>query len=535
MSIATRIETIEEHIGDIYDTLEIGGADLTNVNKNIVNINSQLKGRYLDYLNNGTDEIWNNWEKVTGTGTDVTLNNVVQAPMKIDVKGRSTQKTTQGNQLIDFANPSSSSAYVTTTFINDILTVTSTSGTYKRTSWDVKSIIINNSGKKLYFNYETINNQEQYGSIVQLNIFYNDGTSTLYKTMVNHNKYRYSYDIPNNTSNIGSAEITVYTNNTSTSQSASVIITKPMLQFGTEDKQYEEYTAGASPNPAYPQAINSVGDNVNLVDFNSGGGNTTKSFTSDTLTLTSSGTSRFWQYNITDLYKANAGKTLKFIYDSIDITDQHGTTVVQMRVTDTSEEITSTTMLTHSLTNTPYTIPADVSNISSAYLRIWTNSYSSTSYDAELEITKPKLQFGTENEAYSPYNMGVATIIKSNSDNTQSQTYSIYTQSPFRSIGEVRDDFVRQAGVLYERHNIGHILSYDGETITTAYMSTTGELSTGAEVIYVLEEPTLIQCTAEQVEQLEAISQAKSYANQTNIFSNDVIEPWLECVALKNI
>ena len=38
MSISSRITAMEGHIGDIYDTLELGGADLTNVNKNIVNL-----------------------------------------------------------------------------------------------------------------------------------------------------------------------------------------------------------------------------------------------------------------------------------------------------------------------------------------------------------------------------------------------------------------------------------------------------------------------------------------------------------------
>lgn len=93
MSIASRITAIEEHIGNIYDTLELGGADLTNVNKNILNIDAQLKDRYLDYLNNGTDEIWNNWEKVIASDVNAaTLNNTVEAPMKIDLKGNTSQE-----------------------------------------------------------------------------------------------------------------------------------------------------------------------------------------------------------------------------------------------------------------------------------------------------------------------------------------------------------------------------------------------------------------------------------------------------------
>lgn len=53
MSIVSRIETIEEHISNIYDTLELGGADLTNVDKNIINIDAEWKNRLKDYLANG--------------------------------------------------------------------------------------------------------------------------------------------------------------------------------------------------------------------------------------------------------------------------------------------------------------------------------------------------------------------------------------------------------------------------------------------------------------------------------------------------
>ena len=103
MSISSRITSIEEHIGDIYNTLELGGSDLTNVNKNIVNIDSELLKRYKDYLANGTDAIWNNWDKAILTGiNEATLNNTIKARMAITPKGDTYQKiSTQGNNLFD--------------------------------------------------------------------------------------------------------------------------------------------------------------------------------------------------------------------------------------------------------------------------------------------------------------------------------------------------------------------------------------------------------------------------------------------------
>ena len=102
----------------------------------------------------------------------------------------------------------------------------------------------------------------------------------------------------------------------------------------------------------------------------------------------------------------------------------------------------------------------------------------------------------------------------------QEQNISIPCQQPMRSIGNARDEFIKQDGLWYEKHNIGVIESYNGETITTNYMSTTGELSTGAFVQYVLGTPNYIQCTNEQIQVLNAISHSSLYTGTTNINSD---------------
>ena len=50
--------------------------------------------------------------------------------------------------------------------------------------------------------------------------------------------------------------------------------------------------------------------------------------------------------------------------------------------------------------------------------------------------------------------MAKITEIISNSDNTQSQEFTIPCQQPMRSIGDIRDVFVKENGVWYERHYI---------------------------------------------------------------------------------
>jgi hypothetical protein len=55
---------------------------------------SKLIDIYKDFLANGTDTLWNNWNKVSGTGESLTLNNTIQAKMKIDLKGNTSQEGT---------------------------------------------------------------------------------------------------------------------------------------------------------------------------------------------------------------------------------------------------------------------------------------------------------------------------------------------------------------------------------------------------------------------------------------------------------
>ena len=70
-----------------------------------------------------------------------------------------------------------------------------------------------------------------------------------------------------------------------------------------------------------------------------------------------------------------------------------------------------------------------------------------------------------------------------------------------------------------EHHEWEKIESYNGETITTDYISTTGELTTGATVYYKLATPVDLELTAEQ----KSIRDTKlyTYKNITNIAVSD--------------
>ena len=75
----------------------------TEINKinNVLDDNStfrsypqELFNGYLDILNNGTDTLWNNLEKVSQTGTEPVLENVETAPIKMVLNGNTIQDGT---------------------------------------------------------------------------------------------------------------------------------------------------------------------------------------------------------------------------------------------------------------------------------------------------------------------------------------------------------------------------------------------------------------------------------------------------------
>lgn len=57
MSIISRINEITAHIGNAYNVLEVAGANLTNVDKNILNLKTTWQERLLYFINNGTDVV----------------------------------------------------------------------------------------------------------------------------------------------------------------------------------------------------------------------------------------------------------------------------------------------------------------------------------------------------------------------------------------------------------------------------------------------------------------------------------------------
>lgn len=100
---------------------------------------------------------------------------------------------------------------------------------------------------------------------------------------------------------------------------------------------------------------------------------------------------------------------------------------------------------------------------------------------------------------------------------------------PLCSVGDVCDELIYNAdgtGKIVKR--TAKIDSYNGETITTDYISSTGGLNTGAEVVYVLEHPTETALSASEITMPIPL---QTFDGVTNIYNDEGAEMAMKIAA----
>jgi len=121
---------------------------------------------------------------------------------------------------------------------------------------------------------------------------------------------------------------------------------------------------------------------------------------------------------------------------------------------------------------------------------------------------------------------GEQTIVVSDGAN-QSQSLTVDLGSiELAKVDTARDYIYKDVNDWYIHREVQKISSYAGESITTPYISSTGQLSTGATVYYALATATDTQITdSVLINELEAILDADTYDGQTVIeaTSDDVL------------
>lgn len=256
MSIATRIENMNDNLKNAYSSLEDLGVNLENTNKNLQNLSSKI------------DTLYNELPKVTNEGTEITLTPTRKGRMQLDLKGNTEQKQLSGKNLI----------YPTA----ELETVTSNGITF--------TPVYDEDGYLLYINANgTATSDTSYDFISASNRLTLPAGTYLLNGCPNGSQTTYCI-------NFSARNITLLTNYSGDSTmnlssqddmwlqikvkegtTLSNVQFKPMLRLSTiTDDTYEPYCGGQpSPNPEYPQDIHVVtGNNTievqgkNLLDWN---------------------------------------------------------------------------------------------------------------------------------------------------------------------------------------------------------------------------------------------------------------------------
>ena len=117
-----KLTYLNETKSKIKDNINLTGAGLTNQTP-FRQYATDLKTALLNILNNGIDTLYNNFPQTTGTGTNITLNNTLEAPIKSELLGNTSQNGTPtpdtpvevinatGRQVVKVSNESQEQTY----------------------------------------------------------------------------------------------------------------------------------------------------------------------------------------------------------------------------------------------------------------------------------------------------------------------------------------------------------------------------------------------------------------------------------------
>lgn len=198
-------------------------------------------------------------------GTDIVAKNTYRAELGLHLYGKSWQETTTGVQLLDWRTISTSNAIRTVVIENNGYDITISANVTEAGS-TTSPIYMNATaylpdtfaGKTITFscsNWESNIPQEKN----KLGLMYKvDGKTHFHGTNVN----MLTVTIPENATNIYLRFFLIETtSNTVQVGTYTVKFTGVMLNYGDTALPWEPYTGGIpSPNPDYPQPINSIGD-----------------------------------------------------------------------------------------------------------------------------------------------------------------------------------------------------------------------------------------------------------------------------------
>lgn len=427
---------------------------------------------------------------IVGEGENITLNDTAEKRFEnFDIEGNSKQETRSGKNYLNMftkykAGDTTTINGIKFTFNKDgSITCDGTASADATLDFSIPDggQKINGTDKKLV---GLIGGEYSYTKATQCVAYDKNWGNTKYITLVSANKN--STQVMADNIEYFRFRIIVYKDTVINNRTLYLQV----LDALQEDLSYEQY--GASPSPDYPSEVKSCGDNgsINEVICNK------NLFDKETVT-----NGRFVDYSTGNFITREGYCTSDYIKINSNYITISGTNE-QLAFYDKDKNYISglaTSKITDIPTNAKYMI-----------ITLQTR-----------QIDSVQIEEGSTATSYEEH---------------QSQSYIIPTQQPMRAIGDTRDTFIKKNNKWYEHHPIVRIESYNGETITSEYISNTGELSTGATVDYISDTPVDIECTEEQSTILFDIERnAKTYKGVTHIYSNDAVSPNCYVEAVKDL
>lgn len=421
------------------------------------------------------EAVWRTVVK-TGTGMIVATDTTEGQPVDIQLQGWTEQNQYEGKNLLSNipsdwtmnkglswgARPGTEIGYASNATYSSVIII---HGIKNNTKYSFKNL----DTKKLWFS-RVIEADENGIGYVNINLYGNAATQ---------NKEEYSFTVSNE--NVTTFYIVVRTvPESGTGAGASADITEDDIRnmqicLSDGDPIYEPYTEGqSSPSPEYPQDIVNSGKyneetgkyevviEVSVAQKYNGGHERDTFLNTDGTTIEYSGrsTTGFIKVNPNTKYSGFSKYLRRCFFDS----DRH---LISYNDNATETELTQE--------NCEY------------------------------------VRFNFVNDSKVMFNIGEKVLPYQEYE--EPQTVTVTSDRPITKW----DRLVDKDGVIGWEYGSAIISSYNGESVTTEYYSTTGQLTTGAEVVYKLETPEFVPLPTEEQ---KAIRELKTYY-PTTVFSND--------------
>ncbi len=478
--VAEAVEVVTDNVENAKSVLYVGQ-----------NLSEQQKNTARSNISAANDIVCS----VSGENIEIT-DSSDQALHGLKIFGKSTQITTTGKNLVDSSVLDSASG------------ITKADGVYSGTVSSFYAATKNGElmagafeeGKQYVFSvYAKKDASAPANSTPYIAIRHTDGTIAPVGGIQSTNFKRYSC--------VSEAGKTVEKAVISYGDGPTVIVYVKDIQLeqSTAVTDYEPYSGGApSPSPDYPQDITSVGDkgevSVKLTGKNLFGGDALADKLEELSEATideEAGTVYLLAFKATGkVYFSDFKPNTQYTFIFKASIGTAGRTSLSVKYTDG----TTAGISTKSASVSEVIVYTSVAGKSIEGL-IGGNYAHTTLYYNECGIFEGVIPEEVALEYFEPYK--------------PEQTLTIPTIDGLRSVSNVCDEIDYERGVYVQR--IGKIDSYAGESVGDAWISSTGELSTGATVVYQLAEPIETPLTEEELNTYRT-----THTNKPNtIVSND--------------